>query len=379
MAKPKPIGMTRALNGADQSQAYFKTTYALNKVMGGQTGLQIGQEIYCLPLVKEGVYEMACHVIKARGTEPNTTGFKSKFKNYILCKGYNEDEGTFDESAPCCRIAQDAWAAANAHGGEAVINRHTFRYFIPILVLGNDSGQKTALNIPMTQLTMTGREYSYLELADKTYREIIENFKASLVNSGRIEYNLEGDDLNAAIMSELQKHILKISIQKPTLPKGKHTKVFSFIPFDNKSIGAATGSYKNITMGLTASKKLIAEAQEFTEKFSVELDNFFPNYTEEELRDYVFEGEDSAGAEQTIVQSGVPPKKQEAVVAKEDQIVITEDDDLLTDDLAMEDGEDLDLDLEPEATPAAGVTTSAVDVSDEDLSFDMGDEDFFGE
>ena len=231
---------------------------------------------------------------------------------------------------------------------------------------------------------MTGRDYSYLELGQKSFNEIITSFKENLVNTGKIEYGLQEGDLINAIMEELQKHILKISINKPD-GFGKHKKVFSFIPFENKAIGADTGSYKNITEGLAASKKLQGEVEEFLTLFSNECEGMLTPWTDVELINYV-NGSASISneLEQQVATSGVVPPAQKATLPKSEQIVIEEDITLDEDVPTMEDGDEdlfdasfddgITLDDEP-ATPTA---SASVSVPDEDMSFDM-DEDFFGE
>lgn len=379
MARPKKLYETSAMAQNTDNKEYFKTKYSLKAQAGGADGLIVGQEIYCLPLVKDGVYEFSCHGVKPKGKK----GFKNnKFTAYIPCHGTNDETGEYDPNCTCCQIAQKQWDeyVANGKKGETLITFRTSKVYIPILLLGNESGSKTATNVPVTKLTMTGRAYSYLDLGQKTFKEIITSFKENLVNTGRIEYDLEGEALQAAVMREFQRHILKISINKPD-GFGKHKKVFSFIPFDNKAIGAETGSYMNITEGLNKSAKLIAEAKEFCDKFSIEVDSFLVPWEDEELINY-FSDEEETTASATPAQATAKPAQ--TTPPKSEQIVIEEtapqDDDLeFDDDLGLDDNEEIDipaLDTTPSVAPQAEAT---VDVDDDDLSFDMGEEDFFGE
>ena len=260
----------------------------------------------------------------------------------------------------------------------------TSRFYIPVLLLGNDTGSKTASNIPVSKLTMSGRDFSFIELSQKAFKDLIETFKNDLVNNGRMEYGLEGADLYNNIMLQFQKHILKISINKPD-GLGTHKKHHSFISFDNKNIGVETGSYKNITEGLAGSKKLQMEVEEFLTLFDNECDGMLTPWEDIELINYVKGTNISSNSE--ALSAGTIPTPEKAPLPKSEQIVIEDDftidsnvsvdedeaDDGLFDSEFADDG--ITLDDEPVASVA---TASAVTVSDDDMSFDMED-DFFGD
>lgn len=378
MVRPKMLGEVQSLTNSAQTKDYFSTKYSLKTKAGGNDGLVIGQEIYCLPLVKDGVYELATHTVKARGQN----GFKSKFNTYIACKGVNPETGEYDPNCPCCQLAQEEWDkfVANGKKGETMISFKASRFYIPLLLLGNSTGSKTAGEIPVSKLTLSGRDFSFLELSQKAFNEMITAFKNDLLNNGRMDYGLEGAALYNEIMNQMTKHILKISINKPD-GFGTHKKSYSFVSFENKNIGAETGSYQNITEGLARSKKLQAEVEEYLTLFSNEVEGMLTPWTDIELMNYVH-GVASTADEAKLANSGVAPKTQPTAVPKEEQIVI--EDDITTDDSDDDlfDGQDsiddISLDDEP-AKETVAVGQGAVDISDDDMSFDMGEEDFFGE
>jgi len=376
MAKPKKLGETQALATNNEGKEYFQSKYSLKNKAGGSEGLVIGQEIYCLPLVKDGVFEFSVHAVKPRGQQ----GFKNnKYATYIPCHGVNEETGEYNNTCTCCQLAQQEWDKFVAGGkkGETIISFKNARYYIPILLLGNESGTKAATNIPVTKLTMTGRDYSYLEFGQKSFNEIITSFKENLVNTGKIEYGLQGADLENAVMAELQKHILKISINKPD-GFGKHKKVFSFIPFENKAIGAETGSYKNITEGLARAPKLQAEVDEYLTKFAEEVDNFLTDWTDEELINYVNGAKTvTTTASAQPVQTVTAPPKEEQVVIEDNTVTTTEEDFGFNDDINEEDIDVPTLGAGP-SEPTVAVNNATVNVDEDDLSFDMGEDDFFG-
>ena len=376
--KPKKFGDVQTLVNNTQNKDYFSSKYSLKAKAGGADGLQFGQEIYCLPLISNGIYELPCHAVKVNGAR----GFKSKFTTYIPCHGYNEETGESDGNATCCRLAQEEWDkyVANGKKGETLISFRSSRFYIPVLLLGNETGSKTATNIPISKLTLTGRDFSYVELSQKAFKGLIEQFKNDLLNNGRMEYGLEGEALYNEIMSQFQKHILKISINKPD-GFGTHKKTYSFISFSNKNIGAETGSYDNITRGLTASKKLQAEVAEFITLFENECEGMLTPWNDVELENYV-KGVSSVEQEEKearIVSSGTVPKNNTSNIPKSEQVVIQNelndfavddaDDDLFDD----ESGADIVLDDKPNDS------TLSIDIADEDMSFDLEEEDFFGE
>ena len=244
------------------------------------------------------------------------------------------------------------------------------------MLLGNETGSKTASNIPVSKLTLSGRDYSYIELSQKGFNSLIELFKNDLLNNGRMEYGLEGAELYNEILKQMTKHIMKISISKPD-GFGTHKKVYSFISFDNKNIGAETGSYRNITEGLTSSKKLQVEVDEFLTLFGDELDNVLTPCTDVELENYV-KGIASSESVEKASTAGVVPKAQKTETPKEEQVVIEEDETFVADDadddLFEDDISDITLD---DNKPSA---TTEVALDDEDMSFNMDDEeDFFGD
>lgn len=382
MIRPKTFGEVQSLTNSAQNKDYFSTKYSLKTKAGGSDGLVIGQEIYCLPLVQNGVYEMVCHAVKPRGQQ----GFKSKFTTYIPCKGYNYETGEHDPNCVCCQLAQEEWDkyVANGKKGETMISFKSSRYYIPVLLLGNDTGSKTASNVPVSKLTMSGRDFSFVEFSQRGFNSLIDLFKNDLLNNGRMDYGLEGVDLMNEIMKQMTKHILKISINKPD-GFGTHKKVFSFISFDNKNIGAETNSYKNITEGLAKSAKLKAEADEFLTLFGNECEGMLTPWTDIELANYVHNIVTSvnAEAENKAATAGVAPKTQNTPLPKSEQVVVEEDiintEDDADDDL-FEGGNDLsDLSLEEPKTPVA-VGAPSDDISIDDADFSMEEEeDFFGE
>jgi len=126
MVRPKMLGDVQSLTNSAQTKDYFSTKYSLKTKAGGNDGLVIGQEIYCLPLVKEGVYELPTHAVKTRGQQ----GFKSKFTTYIPCKGVNQETGEYDPNCICCQLAQEEWDkyVANGKKGETMISFKSSRF-----------------------------------------------------------------------------------------------------------------------------------------------------------------------------------------------------------------------------------------------------------
>lgn len=387
MVRAKKMGEVQTLTNSTQNKDFFSSKYSLKAKVGGNDGLIVGQDIYCIPLVKNGIYEIPCHTVKVK-TETGM-GFKSKYNTYIPCHGYNEETGEVSENATCCRLAQEEWNKYVGRGkkGETLISFRTSRFFIPVLLLGNDSGLKSAINIPVSKLTMSGRDFSYIELSQKGFSDMIALFKNDLLNNGRMEYGLEGDALYNEMTNQLQRHILKISIAKSD-GYGTHKKIYSFISFDNKNIGAETNSYRNITEGLFQSKKLMAEVDEFITLFENECDSILTSWEDKELEDYILcTDTDTDKKEEEIKATGTiknnknvtPPKSEQVVIQNEINDFATDDknedlfDDADDDLFDGEDGADITLDDKPNDS------NLSIDIADEEMSFDLEEEDFFDE
>lgn len=380
MVRPKKLGAVQSLS--TQNKDFFSTKYSLKAKAGGQSGLVLGQEIYCIPLTANGIYEMNCHQVREK--EKNV-GFKSMFGTYIPCHGYNDETGEVDPSALCCRLAQEEWdkvkeeeKAGRVYKG--LIGSRTSRVYLPVLLLGNDSGSKNAGPIPITKLTMSGRDFCYLEFSKSGFKSLIDMFTNDLLNNGRMAYELEGEARYDEILNQFQKHILKISITKPE-GFGTHKKVFSFISFTNPNIGAETNSYRQITEGLTKAPKLQAEVNEFITLFESELEGILTPWNDFELENYVHNQEvNQVEKEKQLRATGTPVQPAKVATPKEEQVVIEDDGDTM---FGSDDGDDDLFDGSDEIQLEEPTTTapqSTVDIPEDDVSFELeDDEDFFGD
>lgn len=387
MVRPKKLGEVQSLN--TQKRDYFSTKYSLKAKAGNGNALQIGQEIYCIPLIANGIYEVDCHKVNPLKEKE---GFHSWYHVYIPCKGIDPTTGENIPNATCCALAQEEREKAKeleARGEKyfPIISGRVSRVYLPVLLLGNDVRSKSVGPIPITKLNMTNRDYCFLEFSGGTFRTLIDQFTNDLLNNGRIPYELEGEAKADEILSQLQKHIMKISISAPAGQGGaKHQKIFSFISFTNPNIGAETGAYKQITEGLTRAPKLIAEANEFVTLFESELDtSILTKWTDTELAAYVHGGavQSNTAREAELRATGMVPQAQATAVPKAEQVVIEDDGDSVFGSTAIEEDDDDmfdggDISLE-EPAPLTN-TASAVALEDEDVSFAMDDdEDFFGD
>ena len=388
MVRPKKLGEVNSLN--TKKREFFSSKYSLKAKAGNGEKLQIGQEIYCIPLTANGIYEVECHKVSAKG---DRDGFKSWYNCYIPCRGVDPSTGEVIPNATCCMLAKeenDKATEIKNNGGvyTPLISYKTSRVYLPVLLLGNDVRSKAVGPVPITKLNMTNRDYCFLEFSGGSFRTLIDQFTNDLLNNGRIPYELEGEARADEILAQLQKHIMKISISAPEGKGGaKHKKIFSFISFSNQNIGAETGAYRQITEGLAKAPKLQAEANEFLTLFETELDNsVLVDWTDAELTNYVHgaNATNSAAKEAELRATGTAPQTQHTTVPKaEQQIVIEDDGESILNNTSIEDDDDdmfdgSDIALE-EPTPVIA-QTSSIQLEDDDVSFEMeDDEDFFGE
>lgn len=316
--QPKPF--SQAYNPEGNKKKYFSSEYSLNKKAGVNGTLAIGQDIYCIPLLQRGLFSIPVHTVKTKGFNE---GFKrNKFNSIIMC--HRGEEGSECEA---CRLASEGYEKYIA-SGKTVNSLITFaskRFYLPVLLLGYDAPNKNTLGVPLTKLTMAGRDFAFIEFANKTFDEVITNLKNTLLNNGSVSYDLEPDQLYEAVCAHMARNILKINIAKPSAANfGTHTKVFSFIPFENTMIGSETGSYSNI-VNYGLDQTIASEVNEFLDKFTDELDQVLTPWTPAELSDYVNsvatpQQYAQAQAQQYAVAGTVPATN--TVIPKNEQIVL---------------------------------------------------------
>jgi len=353
-----------------EKKEYFSSKFSLKNV----TGLKKpGDEAFVLLLrPEEYLFQTDYHTVREK--IHGQIGFKGIYDTKILCKRVDE-EGVRSEELPlCCHYAdklfkeakEKAKAEAVMLGKDPEVKENvkftaplTFaatQIYIPLIVLGNtevDSNTKPTIH----KLTIKNgrRMFAYLEMNNKSYiSEIYGKLKEELVNNGEIDPDMDEEALVNNMLSYLKTRIIKITAVESKSPRVPYERNYSFIPFTNKLIGSKSGEYEAIK-GYEQDIELQNEAAEFLALFEAEVDNFVKNWTDDELIKYLIE--DTKRKEDIDAYKEADAKIQQ----QEEEIIIPK----------------------RASTPAIAdimntpvVQTSEIVISEEDIAFDTGDDDF---
>lgn len=369
MVMRKPLG--QVMDQQTEKKEYFNSKYSFSKV----TGLKEGMEVYCIPLnLENGLYELAKHTVKARGTK---NGFKGWYNTNIICKGVNPD-GTKNEDALCCKLAQQEY---DKHPDSDDYQKRMMSFtsyvtYIPVLILGSAGVAKDALKYPPTKLTLKGYQFSYLEMASSSFNsEILTPFINKLKDDGIVSYDAEGDELKQQVMDQLRHTVIKVSANKST--KGlPYERSYSFLPFSNTNIGKENDQYKYIT-NYTKVSKVNNDVVDFITLFDSEVDGLCKDWKDEELLKYI--NEDSVRTQN--VKEAVESAEAKASTPKEEQVVTTKqpEEDIMLGEEEIPFGDDEDFgSIEDEPTESAVKDEEFGDIDESEFSMDL-DEDFLDE
>lgn len=313
-----------------EKATYFNSEYGFTK----KTNMGLGVEAYFIFLgLENGVYQTPKHTVKSRkkGT-PQESGFKGKYDKAILCKGVDED-GNKVEGAVCCAMAQyeKDRLPDKDDSAKRMISFTGTTVHVPVLILGNSEKDPKEKKIPPTKLSLNNYDFSYLELSQSTFQDtFVAGLATELKNAGTIDYDLEGEELNEAIMNQLQKTIIKVT--GVASDKGfKYERKYSFIPFSMQAIGKATNEYEAITE-YTSNKSVMNDAVDFMTLFETKVDELvLADYSDDELTKYIQEGTVRAENVEACVEA--MSKEEEVVEFTEDEITTLEETAIVDEDL----------------------------------------------
>ena len=354
---------------------FFSSKYSLRKVVN----LEAGMDVYCIPLnLDNGFYELAIHNLKKKGKK----GFKgSLFNTAIVCKGI-KDDGSKDETALCCKLAQeeyDKYPDSNDFE-KRMLGFTTYKTYLPVLVLANGSPSKDAKKYPPTKLTLKGCQFAYIEMSSSTFNsDFLAPFIEQLKNDGKVDYECEGEELQAQVMEHLKRTVIKVSASetKKNLP---YERSYSFISFDNTSLGRDTDQYQYIIQ-YTRVKQIANAIVDFITLFDAEIDTIPMSWTNEELEQYIKEDCERAEKVKKAVEEGEMQQAMDNMMnftapkatPKAEQVVTMKDDEVIGNEEEIPFGDDMD--FGPIEEPVAKVA-KADPIDDSMLSLGE-DEDFF--
>lgn len=353
----------------EPKKEYFNSKYSFTKVTGMK---KIGDVSYILLLKPEDTFEEFYHKVKAKVY--GRLGFKSVFDSNILCKRYDDEGNKLEEMPLCCHYADILFKELKEKARKEAVEKGldpdvkenvkfnspmTFtsaQMYIPIIVLGT---VETELGVKpqLSKLAIkNGRAmFAYLEMNKKSYiKNIYNKLKTEVINSGEIDEDVKGEELEELILGKLKNRIIKV---EAVTPEGKvdYEKEYSFISFSNENIGKKSGEREDI-INFTDNEELMDRAQDFLDLFEIEVDKFVKDWTDEELTRYLIEDEQRL---ENIKQcQDDDSKEEEHEEPEKEEITLKEDNKPVKEVI--------------NSTPIAQV--SMIDVTEEDISFDTSDD-----
>jgi hypothetical protein len=263
------------LTKPSESKEYF-TKYSLSKV----TGLKLGAETYVMLLRPNEFVTERVHRVKPR--VKGKVGFKGGiFGTDIVCTGYDEDGGRVD-GAICCKYANDDTI-------NELINYSREMVYLPVLVLGHSLDSKRD-KYPISKLSLRTYSFAYIDISIKSFMsEIFNKYASSLKNDGKIDYDLEGEELQRIVFEQLSSTVIKVSGVAAKTSDIPYLKDYTFTPFSNTGIGSSTKEYETIT-NFRNNEDIMKDAAEWLALFDEGIDTLYvKNWKEEELTKYLVE------------------------------------------------------------------------------------------
>lgn len=276
-----------------EKKTYFNSTFGFKSV----TKFAKGVTEYVLFLKpEENLYETMIHVVKQKKNPDR--GFQGKFATNIKCKSYDAD-GTLVEGdkALCCELYEkekDKFPSKEESGKRMVSYARPI-YHIPVLVLGHNIKDPAVRSYPVGNAKITtGYKFAYMELSKSSWINIYNGLAKKLKEETIIDYNLDGEELQAAVYENLSKVVVQVEGVDPAEGSwAKYGTNYTFYPFVDTKIARATGEYDLITSWEKA-KELVDlrnEATDFLTLLEQHEHELTVDWTEERLTKYVVEDE----------------------------------------------------------------------------------------
>ena len=276
-----------------QKKEYFESIYKFSKKV---PNFKPGDDIYVIPLGLEGgFFETPCHKVAPHKVDGQTIGYGgSGYAVYIKCDGVDE-EGNTKESL-CCQLAKKERERTGEDYNSRIISSCSYRVHLPILILGNSTGDLTKKSYPITKVSIlndfrseAGLRFSYLDMASSSLKnDIVDAYGRKLKEEGKIDYEL--DENSEEFFDEVRKRLSKTIIKIHGVSKTGFTatmKEFSFFPFDNPTIASGSGEdEKKAVLNYNKHKGIAAKIDEYLQLFNIEVENLIRTYNEKDLLEY---------------------------------------------------------------------------------------------
>jgi hypothetical protein len=285
------IGLKKAVQ-ATEKKVYFSSVYSFSKV----AKMAVGHRRYFMFLnPEENFYSFLGHELKAKGPEK---GFKGLFNTFIKCKGFDDNNEKIEGDKPlCCELydKEKEKYPAKEDSTKRMMGWAKPKYIVPTVMLGHNLKDPKAISYPVTNVQISnGYEFLALELSQSAWTSDIYPGVAKLLkDQGVIDYELEGDELQNAVVENLGKILIEVEAVEGKSKDIKYTKKYTFIHFGDARIAKLTGEYNKITEWQTAPEMedFRNDVAEFTTLLEQNQNEFVKDWTDEELKNYVVDSE----------------------------------------------------------------------------------------
>ena len=276
-----------------QKKEYFESIYKFSKKV---PNFKEGSDVYVIPLgLEQGFFETPCHRIMPHKVDGQLIGYGgSSYPVYVRCTGIDENNNESDSL--CCQLAAREKKRCGEDWTKRIISGRSNRVHIPILILGNSTGDNSKTSYPITKVSIlndfrseSGLKFSYLDMAASScMNDIVLAYGHKLKEEGVIDYETDegSEEFYSEVMQRLRKTVIKIhGVSKNGFSSAM--KEYSFFPFENPTIASGSGEEerKAIT-NYFKHKGIMAKVDEYLQLFNVEVDKLIKTWNEKDLIEY---------------------------------------------------------------------------------------------
>ena len=271
---------------------YFASSYGFK----GKTNFTFGSDVYIIPLLDSGFYEIPCHRVITHKVDGKEIGFNgASFPIYIKCQGVSEDGN--NQEALCCTLSkmEKERIPEKNDSGKRIISNRTWRVFFPILILGS-SLPEDVKSYPVSKVALskdfsseTGLKLSYLEMSNSTFRsELVTAYGNSLRDKGILDYDLDpnSEDFFEEVRKRLSRTVVKIHGGTKT-GFNAPIKEYTFFPFEDPAIASQSfQGERDFIVNYTSNDAIMLKISEFLTLLDTQVDTLIRDWSEKDLQEY---------------------------------------------------------------------------------------------
>ncbi len=357
------IGLKKATQ-ATEKKVYFSSLYSFSKV----AKMAVGHRRYFMFInPEENFYSFSGHELKAKGPDK---GFKGLFNTFIKCKGFDDNNEKIEGDKPlCCELfdKEKEKYPAKEDSNKRMMSWAKPKYIVPAVMLGHNLKDPKAISYPVTNVQVSnGYEFLAMELSQSAWTsDIYPGVVKLLKDQCIIDYELEGDELQNAVVENLGKILIEVeAVEGAKGTSIAYKKKFNFIHFGDTRIAKLTGEYNKITewQTLPEMEDFRNDVAEFITLLDQNQNEFVKDWTDEELKNYVVDSEQRKANIEAYHTSMQQQAKQEDV-----KIVATQ--------AKQEDVKIVATQVIPQTVPQTTVIPQVEDFEVDEADFEFGGDD----